>query len=159
MPALLVLALLAEAVFHHVGLEPDDGLDAGLAALLVELDDAGEHPVVGDGQGRHAQLHRPADQVVHLAGPVERRVVGVDVQVAEARLTFRRGLCYWKDGAGAKMTNRSPAGLWSTSPDTPALDVCARCGARAGMHRYRSILPEATCPLKRPVRLTVNKIR
>ena len=27
-PALLVLALLAEAVFHHVGLEPDDGLDA-----------------------------------------------------------------------------------------------------------------------------------
>ena len=86
MPALLVLALLAKAVFDHVGLETDDGLDAGLAALLVELDDAGQHPVVGDGQSRHAQLHGPLDQVVHLAGAIERRVVGVDVQMTEAGL-------------------------------------------------------------------------
>ena len=90
MPALLVLPLFAEAVFHHVRLEPDDGLDAGLAALLVELDDARQHPVVGDGESRHAQLHGAAYQIVQLAGPVERRVVRVHVEVTEGRRRWRR---------------------------------------------------------------------
>ncbi len=90
MPAVLVLALLAEAVFHHVGLEADDGLDPYLAALLVELDDAREDAVVGDGQGGHAHLRRAGYQVVHLAGPVQCRKMGVDVQVAEAGRRCRR---------------------------------------------------------------------
>ena len=62
-----------------IGLTP-----VGLA-LQVELDDARQHPVVGDGERRHAQLGRPLDQVVDLAGAVEGRVVRVDVQVAEVR--------------------------------------------------------------------------
>ena len=66
------------------------GLTPALAALLVELDDAREHPVVGDGQRGHAHLGRPGHQVVHLAGAVQRRVVGVDVQVAEAGRRSRR---------------------------------------------------------------------
>ena len=57
------------------------------------------------------------------------------------------------------MTKRSPAGLWQVPPRTLLALELARCGARGGCIYYRSILPEATRPLKRPVRLTVNKIR
>ena len=82
-PALFVLPFFAKAVLHHIGLEPDDRLDARGPALQVELDDAGEDPVVGDGEGRHAQLRGPGDELLHLAGAVERGVVGMDVQMTE----------------------------------------------------------------------------
>jgi len=91
MPALLALTLLVKAIFDHVGLETDDGLDAGFAALFVELDHPGEHSVIGDGQGPHAQFLGEPHQVLHPAGPVERRVVSMDVQVAETGLRTRAG--------------------------------------------------------------------
>ena len=97
-PAFLVVAFLAEAILHQVGLQPDDGLDACAAALLVELDDARQDPVVGYGHGRHAQLYRPAHQLVQFAGPIQSRVMSVHMQVAEARLTFRRVLCTGRMG-------------------------------------------------------------
>ncbi len=69
------------------------GLIPALTALLVELDGSREHAVVGDGQRRHAELHRAADHVLYLAGSVQRRVVGVHVQMAEAAARGPAGRC------------------------------------------------------------------
>ena len=46
------------ALVGHVGLAADDGLDAPVLALGVEIDGAVEGAVVGDRQGAHAQLDR-----------------------------------------------------------------------------------------------------
>ena len=85
MPLLLRLGILDEPIGHHVGLETDDRLDARRCGLLVELHRAAEDTVVGHGHRRHAVLHALAHEVVDLARPVQSRVVGVDVQVTEAR--------------------------------------------------------------------------
>ena len=57
---------LRAGVVGHVGLGADDGLDALLAALLVEL----EHPVhvavIGDAEGRHAVGHGLRHELVEL---------------------------------------------------------------------------------------------
>jgi len=84
--------LLPPIAVGHVGLEPDDRLDALLLRLLLELPGAVQIAVVGDGQGRHAQLHAAADQIVDPIGPVEERVLAVAVQVNERHVAVRRFL-------------------------------------------------------------------
>ncbi len=90
MPTLLVLPLLAEAVFDYIGLQTDDGLDSVTAALLIELDNPRQHSVIGDGKRLHSKLCRPFYQVIDLAGTVKRRVVSMNVQMAEAGRRLRR---------------------------------------------------------------------
>ena len=68
-------------VVDQVDLTADDRLDAVLRARLVELDRAVHHAVVGEAEGRLTELRRALGQRVDLAGAVEQRVLGVDVEV------------------------------------------------------------------------------
>ena len=65
-------------------LHADDGLDAGRLARLVEAHGAVQPLVVGDRQGRHAELGGAHDQLGDAAGAVAEREGGVRVQVDEA---------------------------------------------------------------------------
>ena len=60
-----------------IDLAADDGLDARLAAGLVEGDGAVHDAVVGDGQGRLSQLLGALRQPVRPAGAVEQAVLGM----------------------------------------------------------------------------------
>ena len=48
-----------------------------------EVLDAAHVAVVGDGQARHAQLLRPAEELLDVAHPVEDGVLGMDVKMYE----------------------------------------------------------------------------
>jgi len=73
---------VAGDVVHEVGLEAEDRLDPALGAGLVELDGPVHHPVVGQPEGRLAEGGRAVGERLDLAGAVEQRVLGVDVEVA-----------------------------------------------------------------------------
>ena len=68
-------------VVHEVRLEAEDRLDPRRPAGLVVLDGAVHDPVVGEAQRGHAELRRPGGHLLDLAGPVEQRVLAVDVEV------------------------------------------------------------------------------
>ena len=92
-PALHVAARVVEAaaaggtlvagVAGHVGLGADDGLDPGLLAAAVEVEDPVHVAVVGDAQGRLAVGDGRRDDVVEAGRSVEYRVLGVGVEVDE----------------------------------------------------------------------------
>ena len=85
----ILLVLLHVAAAHGalperlVGLDADEGADAGVAAGAEELDGAVHDAVVGEGQGGLAQAHGLLDQALDAPQPVEQRIFGVDVQVDE----------------------------------------------------------------------------
>ncbi len=64
----------------------EDRLDPVLLARLVEVDRAEQVAVVGHGQRRHPHPGRLGEQVVDARGPVQHRVLGVDVEMYEAVL-------------------------------------------------------------------------
>ena len=65
----------------HIDLAADDGADALLFALLVEIDDAVHDTVIGDGDGGLAQGLGALDQPLDAAGAIEEAVFAVDVQM------------------------------------------------------------------------------
>ena len=67
----------------HISLHPDDGLDAGCLACLIELDRAVHCAVVGEGQGWHVQFDGALGQFPATAEAVEERVFAVYVEVDE----------------------------------------------------------------------------
>jgi hypothetical protein len=67
-----------------VRLDADDRLDSGLTSRPVEVDDAVEDAVIGDGEGGLAVEGCSVDDVAHARRPVEHRELGVDVQMCEA---------------------------------------------------------------------------
>ena len=71
-------------IVDEVDLTADDRLDAVLCARLVELDGAVHHAVVGQAEGRLAELGGARGQGVDLARAVEQRVLGVHVEVGAA---------------------------------------------------------------------------
>lgn len=73
------------AVLRHVDLAADDRLDARLAGRLDELDRPREGAVIGDRDRRHLELRGPLDELADPAGAVEHGVLGVAVEVDEAR--------------------------------------------------------------------------
>jgi hypothetical protein len=75
---------LAAALVGHVQLRAEDGLDALLLALLVEVEDPVHVPVVGDPDRGLAVGHSRAHHVLDARRTVEHRVLGVDVEVGEA---------------------------------------------------------------------------
>ena len=83
-PLLLGLGIVDRAV-HHIHLVADDRLDAGALAELEQLDGAIHHTVVGEGQGRHAELHSPLHHLGQLGGPIEEAVVAVVVERNEGQ--------------------------------------------------------------------------
>ena len=87
-----VALLVRLAVVGDVDLAADDGLDAGVAGRLPELDGARHRAVVGEADRRHLELGGPRDEVGNPARPVEDRVLGVDVEVDEFGLGHRGGV-------------------------------------------------------------------
>ena len=77
--------LLRMPVVGDVDLAAEDGLDAFVPRRLVEVDRAGERAVIGERDGRHLELGGALREVRDPAGPVEDRVLGVDVEVDEGR--------------------------------------------------------------------------
>ena len=69
----LVAGLLLDrmAIVDEIGLEADDRLDPVPAAGLVEVDRPVHHPMIGEAQGRLAELCRPRRHRLDLAGAVE----------------------------------------------------------------------------------------
>ena len=84
---------VVEGTVDHVHLVADDRLHGCAAAQLQQLDGAIHHPVVGEGEGGHAQLLGPLDHGRQLAGPIQEAVVAVVVERNE--------------GQGANRSNRS----------------------------------------------------
>ena len=64
---------------RDVGLDADDGLDAAGARLSIEIDDAVEGAVVGDGAGLLAQLLYAIEQLGYPREAVEEAVFGMKV--------------------------------------------------------------------------------
>src|SRR3954467_10542347 len=79
----LVAGLLRrlDPVVDQIGLETDDRLYPGGLARLVVLDRPVHHAVIGEPERRHVELGRTSRQLVDLAGPVEQRILAVDMQM------------------------------------------------------------------------------
>ena len=71
------------AAHHHLELGAEDRLQADLLGGLVERDRPEHVAVVGEGDGVHPLLLDLLDEVLHLHGPVQHRVLGVDVEMDE----------------------------------------------------------------------------
>lgn len=71
----------------HVDLAAEDRLDPGLPGRPVELDRPRDDPVVGEGEGRHREVHRPPNELPDPAHGVQERVLGVDVEVDKRHAT------------------------------------------------------------------------
>ena len=89
---------LRAAVVGDVDLAADDGLDALLSRLPMELDGAGERPVVGERDGGHLEPCRLRHEVGDPARPVENRVLRVDVEMDERGGHGRASLLPWSEG-------------------------------------------------------------
>ena len=68
----------------HVGLDPDDRLDARGARLGPEVVGPVDVAVVGDRDGRHARLLAGGEHVLEPGGAVQHGVLGVHMKVREA---------------------------------------------------------------------------
>ena len=78
-----VTLLLGVPVVGDVDLAADDRLDALALGGFDEVDRARERSVVGERHCRHLELRGPLRQRRNPAGPVENRVLRVDVEVDE----------------------------------------------------------------------------
>ena len=106
--------LLLVPVVGDVDLAADDGLHALLLGRLEQVDRAGERAVVGERDRRHLQLRRPLRQLGDPAGPVEDRVLRMNVEMDE-----RRGLGHGQptllvlpEGQGLRLSARAPGSWW-----------------------------------------------
>src|SRR5699024_8703706 len=134
---LLAGAVVTARPRRHIGLDADDRLDAGALRGSVELVGAEEVAVVRDGHGLLALPHRLVDEPVDLRGPVQQRVVGVDVEVDEV-VGIR----------GSHALQSSPAG--------------AVLGAREGVGEVTSARPACRCrgpPPAAPTRAQASVVR
>ena len=86
-----ILAAVSRLFLVHraggdIDLAPDDGLHLCLLRRLIKLDRPEEVAVVGQGDGRHPELRRLADELIHPDRPVQQRVLAVDMEMDERRL-------------------------------------------------------------------------
>ena len=82
-PLASTVEFLFDIAINEIHLVADDRLDARPFAHLDQLDRPIHDPVVGEGDRRHPQLHRPIDQGGQLTGPIQKAVVTVDMQADE----------------------------------------------------------------------------
>jgi hypothetical protein len=66
-----------------VDLAAENGLDPGRPCLVVELERTEEVAMVRHPDGRHADAADPLEERVELDGAVEKRVLGVEVEMDE----------------------------------------------------------------------------
>src|SRR5512133_1306039 len=100
--------LLPGCVVADVDLATDQRLDAGLLRVLVELNGAGKAAMIGERDGGHLELCSAGGERGNTAGPVEDRVLGVDVKVDELSGHSRAILGGAQDGSGG-----ADSGRWS----------------------------------------------
>ncbi len=81
-PVFLGVVVL-HAAGGHVGLQADDGLDAGIFAGVVKLDHAEHGAVVGDRQGGHVHFFGALDQLLDIAEAIQEGIFGMYVQVGK----------------------------------------------------------------------------
>ncbi len=92
----------ARVVVDQVDLTADDRLDVVLETGGVELHGAVHHAVIGQRQGGLPERRRPLRESFDLAGPVEQRVLGVDVEMGAGRgHQSRRSSSLADDGTAA----------------------------------------------------------
>src|SRR5690625_5823396 len=91
-------AVVAAGPGSHVCLDPDDRLDAGLGRGVVELVGAEEVAVIGDRDRFLALTYGFVDQFVDLRGPVQHRIVGMDMEVHEGVGQDRKSVVEGKRG-------------------------------------------------------------
>ena len=95
--------------FADVKFAADDRLDARFLRRIHEMHRAKNVAVVGHGHGRHAQFLDPLAQLFYVAGAVEQRVIGMQMQMDELRhewrIVLRNAHCY--------SVNRSASGAFS----------------------------------------------
>ena len=77
------IGLLVARVGRDVGLDADDRLDAAGARFLIEVDSAVEGAVVGHGDRLLADREDAIHHIGDATEPVEKRELGVEVQVRE----------------------------------------------------------------------------
>ncbi len=75
------LLVIARGSRRHVGLDPDDGLDAGPGGLAPEVEGTEEIAMVGDGHGFHALPVGFLEELAKTGRPVEHRVFGVGMKM------------------------------------------------------------------------------
>ena len=100
-------------VVDEVDLTADDRLDAVLVAGLVQLDGAVHDAVIGQSEGRLAELRGALGERFDLACAVEQRVLGVDVEVGAGGLAQRQ-LDRMRRGGGAPGLRSACASLFAT---------------------------------------------
>ena len=77
-PLNVVVVFLADIEFAT-----DNWLYAGLVGRVHEMHGTKNIAVVGHGNRGHAQLFHPVDKFFHVAGAVEHRIIGMEMQVNE----------------------------------------------------------------------------
>ena len=75
--------LVEAAAGGDIGLHAEDGVDAQLPGLLIELQRAVQVAVVGQSQGVHLQGLGAVQQRLDGAGPVQETVVAVAMEMGE----------------------------------------------------------------------------
>jgi hypothetical protein len=78
---------VALALVREPYIAPDDRLDACFPGRAVELDQAEDVRQIGQRQSRHAVARCGSDCIVDAHGAVDDRVLAVDAQMDEGRLT------------------------------------------------------------------------
>ena len=88
--ALVLDAVARQMIVDHIRLETQDRLHVVLAAGLVELDRPVHDAVIGEAQRRRCRARAALHESLDLAGTVEQRVFGMDVEM-DCGGTLHRG--------------------------------------------------------------------
>ncbi len=119
----LDLAVAHRAVVDEVRLEPQQRLDAVLLGRLVELHGAVHDAVVGQPDGGLVIGRGALGQLVDVAGSVEERVLGVDVEMRDGSGCSRGGNSRWRFGPNRRVPPER-AGYW------PCMAIYSSLGVR-----------------------------
>ena len=101
-PAAAAGLFLQAAARGDIDLAADDRFDSLFARRLVKINRAVKHAVVGDGQGGEFQFVRLFHQPVQAAGPIEQRILGVQMQMNKIGVRHEPNLTPGADAGQAK---------------------------------------------------------
>ena len=85
------------AAGRHVHFAADDGLYAASGGLVVKIRSGEEISVIRDGDCGHPSSRGFVDEFADIAGPVQQRVIGVQMKMYEVRVShagiYSKPLC------------------------------------------------------------------
>src|SRR5580658_6352603 len=84
--ALGIRAARFVAARRHVNFAADDGLYAARGSFVIEIRGGEKIAVIGYGDGGHAAAGGFVHEFADIAGPVEQREIGVQMQMYEVRV-------------------------------------------------------------------------